>query len=50
MGRKKKKQRNDLDIQVVLLFVVSIVLGFLIYGKPGYIGQNVIFRKCNWLD
>lgn len=42
MGRRKKKQKNNLDIQVVLLFVISIVLGILIYGKPGYIGQNVI--------
>lgn len=42
MGRKKKKQRKNLDIQVVVLFIISIVLGFLIYGKPGYIGQNVI--------
>ena len=43
MGRrKKKKQRNNLDIEVVLLFVVSMVLGVLIYGKPGTIGQNVI--------
>ena len=43
MGRrKKKKQRNNLDIEVVLLFVVSIVLGVLIYGKPGTIGQNLI--------
>jgi len=42
MGRRKKKKSNNLDIQVVILFVISIVLGFLIYGKPGYIGQNVI--------
>ena len=42
MGRRKKKQRNNLDIQVVILFVISIVLGILIYGKPGYIGQNLI--------
>ena len=40
MGRRKKrKQRNNLDIQVVLLFIISIVLAILIYGKPGYIGQ-----------
>ena len=42
MGRRKKKQKNNADIQVVLLFVVSIVLGILIYGKPGYIGQNIM--------
>ena len=42
MGRRRKKQKNNLNIQVVILFVVSIVLGFLIYGKPGAIGQNVI--------
>ena len=37
MGRKKKKQKNNLDIQVVVLFIISAVLAFLIYGKPGYI-------------
>ena len=42
MGRRRKKQRNNLDIQVVILFLISIVLGILIYGKPGYIGQNII--------
>ncbi len=42
MGRRKKKQKNNLDIQVVMLFIISIVLGILIYGKPGSIGQNVI--------
>jgi len=42
MGRRKKKQKNNLDIQVVILFIVSIVLGILIYGKPGTIGQHVI--------
>ena len=42
MGRRKKKQQKSLDIQVILLFIISIVLGFLIYGKPGYIGQNII--------
>ena len=42
MGRRKKKQKNKLNIQVVVLFIISIVLGILIYGKPGYIGQNII--------
>ena len=42
MGRRKKKQKNNLDIQVVILFIISIVLGVLIFAKPGYIGQNVI--------
>ncbi len=42
MGRKKKKEQKKLDIQVVILFIISIVLGILIYGKPGYIGQNLI--------
>lgn len=43
MGRRRKrKQTSNLDIQVVVLFLISIVLGFLIFGKPGYIGQNVI--------
>ena len=42
MGRKKKKIQRSLDIQVVVLFIISIVLGILVYGKPGYIGQNII--------
>ncbi len=42
MGRRKKKQKSNLNIQVVILFIVSIVLGILIYGKPGYVGQNLI--------
>ena len=25
-----------------MLFIISIVLGILVYGKPGYIGQNII--------
>jgi len=49
MGRRKKKQKNILDIEVVVLFLVSIVLGILIYGKPGYIGQNVIPYIQHWL-
>ena len=42
MERKKKKIQRSLDIQVVVLFIISIVLGILVYGKPGYIGQNII--------
>lgn len=42
MGRKKKKQKSSMDLQVVILFIASIVLAILIYGKPGYIGQNII--------
>ncbi len=42
MGRKKKKQKSNLDLQVAILFIASIVLAILIYGKPGVIGQNVI--------
>ena len=42
MVRKKKKIQRSLDIQVVVLFIISIVLGILVYGKPGYIGQNII--------
>lgn len=42
MGRRRKKQKKALDIQVVILFIISIVLGILIYGKPGTVGQDVI--------
>lgn len=39
--KKKKKQQNgiDINIAVVLMIIVSILLGVLIYGKSGYIGQ-----------
>ena len=42
MGRRKTKQDKKQDIQVVVLIVISIALGFLVFGKPGYIGQDVI--------
>ncbi len=51
MGKKKtptkkkgttKKRKSNLDIEVAVLFVLSIVLMILIYGKPGYVGQNII--------
>ncbi len=53
MGRKKKKSSSKLDIQVVVLFLISIVLGFLIYGKPGYVGQNIIphlEKAIGWVE
>ena len=39
--KKKKKQQKgiDINIAVVLMIIVSILLGVLIYGKSGYIGQ-----------
>lgn len=46
MGRRKRKKaqpkKSSLDLEVAILFVVSIVLAILIYGKPGYVGQNII--------
>lgn len=44
MGRKKKtkKKKSTLDLEVAILLIASIVLAILIYGKPGYIGQNII--------
>ena len=44
MGRRKKAQpkKSSLDLEVAILFIVSIVLAILIYGKPGYVGQNII--------
>ena len=46
MGRRKRKKtqqkKSSLDLEVAILFIVSIVLAILIYGKPGYVGQNII--------
>ena len=44
MGRRKKskQKKSSLDLEVAILFIVSIVLAILIYGKPGYVGQNII--------
>ena len=41
--KKKKKQQKgiDINIAVVLMLIVSILLGVLIYGKSGYIGQTL---------
>ncbi len=41
--KKKKKQQKgiDINIAVVLMIIVSILLGVLIYGKSGYIGQTL---------
>ena len=39
--RSKKQATKNIDIQVILLIVVSIILAILIYTKSGYIGENL---------
>ncbi len=39
--RSKKKNRNKIDLQVVVLIVASILLAVLIYAKSGYIGETL---------
>ena len=39
--QNKKKQKSNIDLQVVELIVVSILLAILIYAKTGYIGENL---------
>ena len=43
MGRKRKNIRSDIginiDLAVIILFVVSILLFILIYGEKGVIGE-----------
>ena len=41
--RKKvsKRNNNDRNIQVVILFIVSILMGVLIYKETGYIGEKL---------
>ena len=38
---KQKQKTTKIDIQVVLLIVISIILGILIYTKSGTIGENL---------
>lgn len=42
-GKRTKKQqpKSNIDIQVILLIVISIILAILIYAKSGYIGENL---------
>lgn len=38
---KKQQNKSKLDIEVVALFVLSILLAVLIYAKSGIIGENL---------
>ena len=38
---KKQQNKSKLDIEVVALFVLSILLAELIYAKSGIIGENL---------
>lgn len=40
-GRRSKKKKNILNIQVAALIIASILLGVLIYTKSGYIGETL---------
>ena len=40
-GRRSKKNKNKLDLQVVILLVASVLLAVIIYAKSGYIGENL---------
>ena len=39
--RSKKKQTDNLNLQVVVLIIFSIVLGVLIYTKAGVVGEYI---------
>lgn len=39
--RSKKKQTDNLNLQVVVLIIFSIVLGVLIYTKAGVVGEHI---------
>ena len=45
MAKKRKNSRrsktNKVDIQIVILFVISILLAILIYTKSGVLGENL---------
>ncbi len=42
-GKRAKKKNNkfDINVAVVILFLVSILLAVLIYTKSGYIGDHL---------
>ena len=43
-GKKKKASKDNeikVDIQIAVLFIISILLAVLIYTKSGFIGQNL---------
>ena len=40
-GKRSKKKNRMLDLQVVVLIVLSILLAVLIYTKSGYIGETL---------
>ena len=40
-GRRSRKNKTKLDLQVVTLIVASILLAILIYTKSGYIGETL---------
>ena len=50
-GKRKKQETKNIDIQVVLLVVISIILAILIYAKSGSIGENLspFLRRTHWL-
>ena len=43
--KKKSKLKMNIDVEVILLFIIGIITAILIYGKSGYMGSllNEIF-------
>ena len=40
-GRRAKKNKVDVNVAVVFMFLISILLAILIYTKSGYIGEHL---------
>ena len=40
-GRRAKKNKIDVNVAVVFMFLISILLAILIYTKSGYIGEHL---------
>lgn len=40
-AKRGKKQKSNIDLQVVVVFIISILLGAFIYIESGYIGENL---------
>ena len=40
-GKRAKKNKLDINVAVVAMFLISILLAILIYTKSGYIGEHL---------
>ena len=41
MTKKRRKKKNKLDIEIIVMFILSILFSVLIYMNSGYIGEHL---------